>query len=251
MAKGGSGGGGRRAGGGGRRADGRREGAGGGESNITTPSQVYNLDFDTETNTSAPVNPGGTFSAEGKLDTDITDKQAEAIIAYSGGHVPGGDRFAGINAEKLNKSLYDPTYYASLSPDMKRKVALYKAELNASLDKVKKYQGETYRVIKNYVDTATRSEGIASSYQVGKTITFNEFLSTSRRPDSAFPYLAASSVNTRIKIQGKTGRLIENRSIFGKDEAEVTYQTGRTFMVTSKKWNTRRYNWDIEMTEVD
>lgn len=204
---------------------------------------------------SDPVtNPGGQLTGPGVKAEQLSASDAAPIIAYTGGKVPGGERFKGLSAEKLNRSLYDPEGFkrtlelAGESPssiaDYMRRATQYKNELNAAMDKLRNYEGEVYRTISDH------GGSLAAKYEVGKPVTFKEFVSTSRSTAptyKAFDY--ASTGDTRFVIQSKTGKWIESISNY-TGEREVLFKSGSKFMVTKKTFNKDRGTWDIHMKEI-
>jgi len=247
MAKGGSGGGGGKRGGGGRGA------GGGGTVNQPEPVQStagMKFDYGDEVNVdNPPVKEGGVEI--GTPAEQLPKKYQDVIHAYTGGQVSGGERFAGINAEKMNKALYDPVHAGTLSEDVLKRTKAYEKELNIALEHGAKYQGESYRVVSNYqAGKRAGTQGLAERFETGKVAKFDEFLSTAHGVDSTFTYRGASTSQMRFRIHGKTGVKIEDISKYGMAEKEVLFGSGKKFMVNSKKWNTVRGNWDIEITEL-
>lgn len=253
MSKGGGGGGGGKKGGGGRKAD-----VGGGGA-VESPEVMgagtvgaidYNvtiIDGDLK-----PPQPGGVFSDKGVYAQDQNPKKVEAIHAYTGGYVEGGDRFTGINAEKLNESLYAPGSTYGMPAEYKAQLKNYESELNRELNLLKSYKGETYRIVRDNSTTTLSfmDQGkIASKFEPGKLHHFKEFLSTSKTPESLFNYNKARS-QVRFKIHGKSGKHIDAVSKYKGAEDEVLFGSGKNFMINSKKWNTKNKTWDIEMTEI-
>jgi len=207
------------------------------------------------------VNPGGKLTGPG---VKVENAKAEAIHGYTGGKVPGGERFKDMNAEKLNQALYDPEAFVA---NMKasgytraqalQKAKQYKDELNAELNALKSYQGEVYRVVGN---SQHGGQYLSAKYQVGKVAKHEEFLSTSKsiRPSYQPFQMAKGKVGTganaeatkiRFVIKSKSGKLIEGKSNFVTEE-EVLFGSGKSFMVTKKTLNRERGTWDIHMTEL-
>lgn len=200
------------------------------------------------------TNPGGTLTGPGTKAEFLPADEVASIIGYTGGKVPGGERFKGLNAEKLNRSLYDPEGFkrtlelAGESPasiaDYVKRAAKYKDELNASLSKLRNYEGQVYRTIS---DT---SGNLAKMYEPGKPITLKEFVSTSRSPRPSYmAFEHASTGSTRFVIESKTGKWIESVSNYAA-EKEVLFRSGTKFMVTKKTYNKDRGTWDIHMKEI-
>jgi len=186
------------------------------------------------------VNPGGTLTGTGKMASDLPEKDRQAIEAYTGKIVPGGEKYTGLNAEKLNEYLRGADYPG----EMVKRARNYTKELNANLSKVRSYKGETYRIVRD------SGGGIAQKYTSGNIVRQPDFISASRSTmASSFPYARAKQGFTRFKIQSKTGKPIEGVSRF-PGEMEVLYKSGTKFSVTSKTWNSARNTWDIELTEL-
>lgn len=249
MSKAGGGGGGGKRGGGGRTPAGM---AGAAPTGVSTLAIDRSDEVDMK-NLPLPNEGKGVYTA-GPQAQQLPKKQQESILAYSGGQVKGGERFAGINAEKLNKVLYDKggaNYIKMSDPDKYKRMMDFKAELNSSLSNAAKYQGETYRVVGNYdAGKAVGRQGLAERFKAGEVAHFDEFISSAHSAESVFSYKSASSAQMRFKITGKSGVNIERVSTYGSAETEVLFGSGKNFMVTSKKWNTVRQNWDISMTEI-
>lgn len=200
------------------------------------------------------TNPGGTLTGPGVKVEQLSAAERASIEAYTGAHVAGGERFAGLNAEKLNRSLYDPEGFkrtlelAGESPasvaDYVRRAAQYKAELNTALDKVRNYQGQVYRMISD------SGGNLAAKYEVGKTTVLREFVSTSRSTNPSYkPFDMAGTGDTRFVIQSKTGKWVERVSRYGP-EREVLFKSDTAFMTTKKVFNRERGSWDIYLTEL-
>jgi len=186
------------------------------------------------------VNPGGTLTGTGKMASNLPEKDRQAIEAYTGKYVTGGERFAQITAEDLNSYLRTGT----ISNSLKNPAKNYAKELNKNLSKVRSYKGETYRIVRD------SGGGIAQKYTPGNIVRQPDFISASRSTmASSFPYARAKQGHTRFKIQSKTGKPIEDVSRF-PGEMEVLYKSGTKFSVTSKTWNQARNTWDITLTEL-
>lgn len=196
------------------------------------------------------VNPGGTLTGTG-VKAEMAPK-TDAIYAYTGGYVKGGDRFAGLSAEDLNKALYDKKNFIAQHGQAKYKAALnFRTELNTELNTLRNYQGEVYRVIGN---PTIGGQKLAETFQPGRPVHFNEFLSTSRTITPSYkPFSAASSGveagQIRFMIQSKSGKLVERVSSY-EAEREVLFRSGTSFMIQSKTYNQARKVWDIRMTEI-
>ena len=249
MAKGGGGGGGGKKGGGGRGAGGFAEG------DKPVPPAGVTLDYrnvtDYAEHEAKGYNQFEEYSQEGAFVESLTEAQTDAITAYQGFQVANGERFKGLNAEKVNKALYDKEHWNSLTSVEKSQVLAYKDELIRNLDLVKKYKGDTYRVLDNPVGSIA-DPGLHSKYEVGKINVHSEFLSTSRTHNAAFNYDLAHDVQMRIRITGKNGRSVElnERAKGFMGEREVLFKPNTVTITTSKKWNIDRHNWDIEITEM-
>lgn len=251
-------------GGGGRR---RIAGGGGGSAQGTKPPeqleplQAHELDTGTATGLSSPtdpvLNPGGSLTGPGVAAENLPTTAQDSIIAYSGAYVQGGERFRGLNAEKLNRSLYDPEGFkrtlelAGETPeaiaDYVKRAKAYKVELDESLSRVRNYSGEVYRVVDN-VNVGGRQ--LADTFEAGKVAHFKEFLSTSRAPNPSYKAYANASIDeVRFKIKSKRGKSIETISGHGP-EREVLFKSGSSFRVTRKVWNQGRGTWDIDMEEI-
>jgi hypothetical protein len=200
------------------------------------------------------VKPGGVLTGPGVKDSELSPADRDAISAYTGLKVDNGERFAGLNAENLNKSLYDKQgfidelklggYTPSEISDLVKRAEAYKVELNASLNKLKNYEGEVYRTIKD------PGRGFVDKYVVGKPTRMDEFVSTSRATNPSYmPYHRAMNGKIRFKIQSKSGKMVENVSRF-YEEREVLFRSGTKFMVRSKNYNADRGTWDIDLVEL-
>jgi hypothetical protein len=241
---GGGGGGGRSGGGGG--------GAGGGAVEKVPPA-VRNPGYHSDSEDPV-LNPGGVLTGPGKNVEHLPGADIQPITAYSGGHIMGGERFKGLNAEKLNRSIYDPKGFKqtlelsgesdAVIADYVKRAGAFKNELNASLDKVRNYEGQVYRTIND------RSATLADAYVPGKPVVLKEFVSTSRSSTPSYrPFEGADEGQTRFVIKSKTGKWIEKVSNFS-EENEVLFRSGTRFMVKSKKYNRTRGTWDIFMDEM-
>lgn len=200
------------------------------------------------------TNPGGVLTGPGVKAEQLAAKDSGPARAYTGAHVEGFDHYAGLNAEKLNRTLYDPAGVRrtlemagesqAYIDDFFKRASRYQKELNTSLDKMKSYQGQTYR-------TVSDSGGqLAAKYQPGKPVTMKEFVSASRSTNPSYkPYDLASTGSTRFIIQSKSGKLVEKISQY-QAEREVLFKSGSKFMVTSKKFNSERGTWDISLKEL-
>lgn len=254
-------------GGGGRRRiarggrDRRRRGGGGGAEEVKkTPTgaqaapPIDNVSTQKWYASDPDINPGGVYTGPGELVEDLPAHVQGPIHAYTGGHVPGGERFAGLNAEKLNRSLYDPEGFkrtldlagespASIADYMKRAKG-YQAELDSALSAVKNYQGEVYRTISDPGGL------IAKQYEPGSVATMKGFTSTSRSPNPSYKaFNSTGANNSRFIIQSKTGKHIERVSNY-VPEQEVLFRSGTSFRVVSRTWNAERKTWDIKLAEI-
>lgn len=200
------------------------------------------------------TNPGGTLTGPGVNVENLTRSERAAIEAYTGSKVPGGERFSGLNAEKLNRYLYDKEGFvrtlelAGESPakiaDYLKRAEAYKVELNRALDKVRNYQGQVYRTISDSTGE------LAARYEPGKAVTLREFVSTSRSTNPSYkPFDLAGTGETRFLIQSKTGKWVEKVSHF-RPEREVLFKSDTSFMVTKKVFNRSRGTWDIHLKEL-
>jgi len=186
------------------------------------------------------MNPGGTLTGAGIDVAEAPASVTDSIVAYTGGYVTGGERFAGLNAEKMNKMLRDP---AIQNKKLLEQARAFEKELNTSLGKLRNYKGEVYRLISN--DSGT----LQNLYEVGKAVKFNDFLSTSRSISAEnFPFSSARS-GIRFTIQSKTGKMIEIVSAFTR-EYEILMRSGTKFKITGKFYNESRGTWEIAMTEI-
>ena len=236
-------------GGGGRRGGGGRGVSGGGGSKVLKklPADYNGVSKEAVEAKKLPgdptIHPGGKIIDDGKLVQNLPEKQQEAIKAYTGAYVPGGDRFAGLNAEELNRALYDKEGFISTYGRAQYTRALrFKEELDSSLSKVASYRGEVYRVIAD--------NGLSERFVPGKVHTFNEFLSTSRTPRSSYKaFVSSGPGQIRFIIQSKKGKLIEQVSAYG-GEKEVLFRSGSSFMITKKVPNHSRGTVDIWMKEI-
>lgn len=202
------------------------------------------------------VNPGGQLVGPGVDVTKLTKYEQEAIEAYTGKWIKTaeGARFKGLNAEELNRYLYDRDGFIQRlknkgkTPgeiaDLLTRAEGFKTELNAHLAKVRSYSGEVYRVIND------SSGALAGRYVPGKIVTLNEFVSTSRSLNaSSFPFIRAKTGKTRFIIQSKSGKMVEKISEF-TTEREVLFRSGTSFRVVSKTYNKSRQTWDIRLAEI-
>jgi len=184
----------------------------------------------------------------------------ENLHAYSGGRVPDGERFHGINAEELNRSIYDPKgFIADHGAEQYAYAQQYAADLSESLSKVQPNVGTTYRVMKTPDGMgAGINNAMTDQFQVGKALDYKGFVSSSGSKNSS--YLAYNDVYgsgsggtvwpaVRIQIAGKSGIEIRKAAKY-HDEYEVLFPTDKKFMVTSKNWNPQRETWDISMREL-
>lgn len=192
------------------------------------------------------VAKGAAPSVDNQVEATRLEKyDKDNIKAYTGGKVlEGGERFGGLNAEELNRTLYNPTEYPPTAVSKN-----FEKILNASLDKVKDMKGEVYRTVVDE-SVASNALGLAANYVPGKTVTLKEFASTSRVKNNHTGY-AYTKLNygLRLKIQSKHGKAIAKISRFS-NEREVLFKSGTTFHVTSRTWNQARSTWDITMTEI-
>lgn len=200
------------------------------------------------------VNPGGTLTGSGVKVESMEASQRASIEAYTGKKVAGGERFKGLNAEKLNRSLYDPEGFKrtlemageppSVIADYVRRADAFKRELNTALDQVRNYEGEVYRTIS---DSGGK---LAGMYEPGKAVTMKEFVSTSRSTNPSYKaFDMAGTGDTRFIIQSKTGKWVEKVSQYGP-EREVLFKSGSKFMVQSKTFNKSRGTWDVRLKEI-
>jgi hypothetical protein len=199
---------------------------------------------------------------------NLPQPNQDIISAYTGKYVEGLEHLDGMNAEDLNEVLREWGSGAPFDPtNPKHRIAQrYMDDLNESLDKIQPHtKGNLYRVIddgsiasrpNNFAtDTTPRHGNISDLFQEGRVSHFDDFLSTSKSPNSSYkPYehQQGTSVNAPIRLKitsSHSGRDIQNVSRF-KDEKEVLFGTGKKFLVTSKKWNTNRNTWDITMEEL-
>ena len=203
------------------------------------------------------INPGGQLVGPGVAVEKLAQADKDSIIAYSGAYVDGGERFKGLNAEKVNRSLYDPEGFkrtlemAGESPasvaDYVKRAKAYQVELDRSLSKVRDYEGEVYRVVSNAEIGGKR---LSDSFVAGKPVSFKEFLSTSRAPNGSYKSFAKAGNNEiRFKIASKHGKSIEKVS-WATSEREVLFKSGSSFNVVSKTYNAERGSWDIVLSEI-
>jgi len=208
------------------------------------------------------LTPGGIISKTGKSARDV---KHEAITAYTGGHIPGSEaaRFKDLNAEKLNKALYDKAGFEkdmakySLDPkEMYKRAKAYEAEVNSELQHIASYQGEVYRTITN---AHVGGKALSEKYVPGQVQQFDEFLSTSRSASPSYrafvdakgSYVLNESQADKIRfvIQSKTGKPIERVSQYTLEQ-EVLFGSKSRFIVTKKVFNQDRGTVDIHMTEI-
>jgi ADP-ribosyltransferase exoenzyme len=98
--------------------------------------------------------------------------------------------------------------------------------------------GETYRGV-------TYSADVLDKYQPGEVVTERAFTSTSKDPDVA---QGAFDGNTLMIVNGKNGKDIAPFSKY--PEAEILFDKGTAFQVTSKAWNPAINKWVINLDEV-
>ena len=208
------------------------------------------------------LHPGGIISKTGN---QVTEVKHEAITAYTGGHIQGSaaSRFKDLNAEKVNKALYDRAGFEKdmvglgLDPkEMYKRAKAYEAEINSELQHVASYQGEVYRTISN---SHVGGKALSEKYVPGQVQQFDEFLSTSRSASPSYkafvdakgPHVLKESQASKIRfvIQSKTGKPIENVSQYIREQ-EVLFGSKSRFMVTKKVFNQDRGTIDIHMTEI-
>ena len=216
------------------------------------PDYHYPLGNFKKTNADPDINPGGVIQRDGLIAEKLAKKDQEAIHAYTGGFVDDGIRFEDLNAEKVNKALYDPVgFKAEHGEEMYKRAKAYANELEADLNKVASYKGEVYR-------TSLMPPERIAQYKEGGVVQFDNFLSSSASPVSSYKAFAdlqeymtlpQESWATRFVINSKHGKLIRSISEFRREE-EVLFNKGSKFKVTKKVWNPDRNTWDIHMEEI-
>jgi len=181
----------------------------------------------------------------GQVEADkLGDFDRENINAYTGGTVEGGERFSHLNAEELNKMLYDD--FTTLTPEG----AKYRTMLNKSLDKVVDSPGKSYRIEKLHGLDKHGIDSYAQQFEPGKPHKFKGFLSTATNKDAgAFSYKDAGR-GVRFKVSGKHGKNISSISEYGTAEAEKLFKSGSKFMVESRSWNASQNTWDVALKEI-
>lgn len=185
----------------------------------------------------------------GKNVEDLAKGDKDLISAYSGAYIPGMDRLQGINAEELNKHLYNAEWNSLQSAAQQAAAKGFQKELDAALNKIKSSPGTTYRVVANPL-VGVGEAGLASQYVPGQVAKFNAFLSTASTKNAAsFSYESAAAGSVRLTIKGKTGKSIAKVSEYAP-EKEILFGSGKKFMVNSRTWNTSNRTWDIAMTEI-
>lgn len=201
--------------------------------------------------------------------SQLSKAEAKAIRDYMG---KGGEKKYDITAEDFNRALYDPEWFAKQPTKFKQDVMAQARELDAALSKIKNYEGEVYRLLYDPVgmkitQTASGAPDIifgpaaknmgsrAAALEPGKIITMKSPTSASRVRNAVnFNYrvpLQTGQGVTRIRIQSKTGKAIENVGAeIMKAEREVLFRAGTKFKVVSRKWNRRMKTWDVVMKEI-
>ena len=218
------------------------------------PEKLKNIDNSPLSEVDADVKPGGVLTGPGVKAEQLSPQDAASISAYTGMQVPDGERFAGLNAEKVNRSLYDPQGFVnklksqgrtpSEIDDLVKRAGQYERELNRSLSKLRSYEGEVYRTI----DDAGGS--IADQFVPGQTVSMKGFTSTSRSTNPSYmPFAKAKSGKTRFVIKSKTGKSIEKVSEYA-EEREVLFGTKAKFSVRSNTYNEARGTRDIYLEEI-
>jgi hypothetical protein len=110
--------------------------------------------------------------------------------------------------------------------------------VSEGLAKLPSEPGTTYRGVQ-YPDA------VLDNYQPGQVVTERAFTSTSKDPGVA---QGAFDGNTLIVVNGKNGKDIAPCSHY--PEAEILYDKGTQFKVTSKTWDADLGKWIIVMDEV-
>jgi hypothetical protein len=109
--------------------------------------------------------------------------------------------------------------------------------VSEGLAKLPAEPGETYRGVEYPSD-------VLDKYQPGQIVTERAFTSTSKDPDVAS---GTFNGNTLMVINGRNGKDIAPFSKY--PEAEILYDKGTSFKVTSKVWNAGIGKWVIALEE--
>lgn len=141
----------------------------------------------------------------------LTDDEAKVLYAYTTSAYDG-----------INKQLYSGKPSAN--------VKSYESALNETLDKLPNYTGQ---VIRDYTPTNQTSAELISSYanKVGKSVTFDGFLSTSKDENFSF------GGKVKYNITSKTGKLIQDLTSHVREQ-EVLFGSGTMFNITKVEGNT-------------
>lgn len=110
------------------------------------------------------------------------------------------------------------------------------ASIDASLDKLPKYEGIVYR-------GTDLPPNVLAKYRSGATVTEDSFTSTSASKSAAF------TGNVRFKIFSRTGRSVSAYSQYPSED-EVLFKHGTKFVVRSRSFDLKTGETVITMIEV-
>jgi hypothetical protein len=137
--------------------------------------------------------------------------------------------------QTMNPYLRDSSGYS----DADRAVIQARADrVSEGLAKLPPEPGTTYRGV-NY------SDDILARYEPGQVVSERAFTSTSRDPNVAQGNFDG---NTVMVITGRNGRDVAPFSEY-THEAEILYDKGTSFVVTSKSWDPDIGKWVINLEE--
>jgi hypothetical protein len=181
------------------------------------------------TRADAPGHSGGPDPAHpttpDPVDLTLTDTDRAALHDYT-----TNDGYS-----TMNPFLRDSSGYSDAD---KLAIQARSDRVSEGLAKVASEPGTTYRGVQ-HPDT------VLDNYQPGQVVTERAFTSTSKDPGVA---QGAFDGNTLMVVNGKNGKDIAPFSNY--PEAEILYDKGTQFKVTSKTWDADLDKWIIVMDEV-
>ncbi|HLU32673.1 MAG TPA: ADP-ribosyltransferase [Natronosporangium sp.] len=190
---------------------------------LADDAPVARLADDAPTGGGGPDAPGGLIDGPGG--GALTDADRAALTDYT------GDGYRDMNSYLRNPNQYTATEQAALQARADR--------VSEALARLPPQPGTTYR-------GADLPDDVLARYQPGQVVTEQAFTSTSRDP--SVPQ-GAFDGNTLFTVIGQNGRDVAPYSQYAH-EAEILYDRGTNFMVTSRTWDPDLQKWIIVMEEV-
>lgn len=167
----------------------------------------------------------GGLSSGGNDGAGLTDTDRVALDDYTG---PG---YRDMNSYLRNPDQFSAADQAAIQTRVDN--------VSEALGKLPPEPGVTFR-------GTNLPDDVLARYEPGHIVTEDAFMSTSRDPSVA---QGAFDGNTLITVNGQNGRDVAPHSQF-PGEAEILYDYGTDFIVTSKRWDPDLGKWLVTLEEV-